>query len=145
MKWSSIRRLATRIYEPPWTSLASRWFQFYDTIEEAVPSERSVHGFLRLKKGFSLAHVPYDAVVQPMTDRRNLCDADTHPMKSGSQICNEVVSATYSGPKAIVAIAQLAFAVATLYKSSGTEVAYYGYSAYGEDPLSSTSTCIDWN
>ncbi|KAI9720763.1 MAG: hypothetical protein M1828_005554 [Chrysothrix sp. TS-e1954] len=130
MSWSSISKLVARVYEPPWTSPIPRWMQYYDTVDQVVPRERRIHGFVRLRPGFVLAHVPYDAVVRPLVARVSTKktfminrDADVNP-------CQQGISWTYSGPKTIVAIVQLVFAMITLYRASGTELQQYGFTAY---------------
>jgi hypothetical protein len=42
-----------------------------------------------------------------------------------------VIAASYSLPKAMIAIFQLGFAMWTLYQSKGRQLDYYGYAAFG--------------
>lgn len=74
-----------------------------------------MHGTYRIPEGYSLALVPPDAVI---------LDLD-------GGIGSSTISCSYSFVKALVALAQTAYAVSTLYRSRGDQIARYGYAAFG--------------
>ena len=96
--------------------MCSFW-KFLDTNDVFVDKSKKIHGFYKLSDGYSLAHVPRDAMVVPLTS----------PLES-PRTCT--ISANYSVPKALVAMIQLCFACLTLFDNSDTEIADNGYGAY---------------
>jgi hypothetical protein len=84
-----------------------------------------VHGLCRLSEGYSLAHVPRDAVVRPWS-----WSSSGGPHTTQYPSVHEI-SATYSFPKAFIAVVQLTFASFTLYESFGNQITKYGYAAFG--------------
>ncbi|KIW94732.1 uncharacterized protein Z519_04709 [Cladophialophora bantiana CBS 173.52] len=87
---------------------------------------RRIHGNLKLPQGYTLVGVPKDASVESCI--RNIDNV-------GDSILNrfetEVIAASYSTPKALVAIAQAVYASVTLYRSRGDQITRYGYAAFG--------------
>lgn len=84
-----------------------------------------MHGFCRLSEGYSLAHVPRDAVVHPWS-----WSSSGGPHTTQYPSAHEI-SATYSFPKAFIAVVQLICASFTLYESFGNQITKYGYAAFG--------------
>ncbi|KAG4439610.1 hypothetical protein IFR05_004905 [Cadophora sp. M221] len=104
--------------------LSESWF-FYDTKDEHVGSDRSVHGFYDLSPGYALAHVPGDAVVRPVpTSTLGIRVIPKDPS-------SHEISTNYSFPKTFIAVVQLIFASYTLYDSFGSQIDTYGYGAFG--------------
>jgi len=74
-----------------------------------------IHGRVKLPEGYSLAIVPRDA--------QFVDDSNTSLPKS--------LSSDYSIVKILAAIAQLLFAVATLYRTRADQISRFGYAAFG--------------
>ncbi|KAH7191643.1 hypothetical protein BKA60DRAFT_626035 [Fusarium oxysporum] len=75
-----------------------------------------IHGRASLPEGYGLAIVPWNAVFQNDKDENN------NPIT----ICSD-----WSVIKILVAIAQLLFAIATLYRTKGDHIDQFGYAAFG--------------
>jgi hypothetical protein len=69
--------------------------------------------------------VPRDAIVSPLGGYDS---AETPEVQYPAA---NVVSASYSFPKAFIAIVQLLYAAFTLFRSSGGQITEYGYAAFG--------------
>jgi hypothetical protein len=147
-----------KVYRGPWTENLTRWWGFTDTAEEYVNPTKTIHGFYDFKDhvwSYALAHVPRDAVIEVPDNHRNdltprriesattgfsqfskstICERHQMiPARSGSspqRAHYPVISASYSLPKALIAVAQLAFAIVTLYQSRGDQINQYGYAAF---------------
>jgi hypothetical protein len=72
-----------------------------------------VHGTIVLPPGFGLIFVP----------RRATFKDDSRQLKT--------LSSNYNALSILIAIGQLAFAITTLYRSRGDQIARYGYAAFG--------------
>lgn len=97
---------------------------------------------------YALAHVPRDAVltvnrVDAITPRRleatgtgishksSITAVGSVESLAGSQTPRSpIIAASYSIPKAVIAIVQLGYATITLYQSRGTQIEHYGYAAF---------------
>jgi hypothetical protein len=130
---------------------------YTDTYEEYVHPGRAIHGFCDFKDqewSYALAHVPRDAVIAVRdyaSDANSRCLEST---ASGSSQCTEltssipysesphgrpsqrtpnspVIGASYSIPKAVFAIAQLSYAIVTLYQTRSDQIDTFGYCAFG--------------
>jgi hypothetical protein len=130
---------------------------YTDTCEEYVDPGKSIHGFCDFKDqawSYALAHVPRDALIEVRghpgeLDPRCLKSASTglsQFTKSTVSTCDSmslyraplkqtpglpVIGASYSIPKSVIAIAQIIYAVMTLYQSCGNQIDTFGYSAFG--------------
>ena len=100
-----------------------------------------------------LAHVPRDALIEVREDPGDLDPRCLESAAKGLSQFTEsasirgsmslygrpikqtpsspVIGASYSIPKAVIAIAQLIYAVVTLYQSCGNQIDTFGYSAFG--------------
>lgn len=130
---------------------------YTDTWEEYVHPDKAVHGFCDFKDqawSYALAYVPRDALIEV---RENAGDLYPHGLESTITGLSEstkssasnpgsmslygqpinltpnspVIGASYSIPKTLIAIAQLVYAVATLYQSGGNQIDTFGYAAFG--------------
>jgi len=148
-----------KVFRGPWTEERARWWTYTDTADEYVSTTKTIHGFYDFKDqqwSYALAHVPRDAViaVREGEDNQYPSPGKLESASTGVSLLTQtktgdrsstvsslagltenkpktVIAASYSLPKAMVAIVQLGFAVMTLYKSSGTQLDYYGYAAFG--------------
>lgn len=107
-----------RLFRPLWSFPSHHLWTFFDHLQAVVPPDRNIHGSLLLTRGYSLAFVPQDAVVESATGQTK---ADA----------SHTISATYSFPKALIAIAQIIFSAVTLVRASGAEIKHFGYAAFG--------------
>ncbi|KAJ6166933.1 hypothetical protein N7470_002380 [Penicillium chermesinum] len=90
---------------------------------EIVGRGYQVFGTYQLPPGYELAYVPQNAVVTPIS-RINHPDLAGDPPKY-------LLTSNYSFASALVAIIQIVYASATLYRSRGGQVQQYGYAAFG--------------
>ena len=116
-KWKNNCDVAMKLMWPPWADTDMRFWRFYDTHDGIVDRKRNVHGSCRLVEGYHLAYVPPDAVILSPADKQGM--AGEH-----------AISSDYSLTKALAAIIQLLFALATLYEASGPQIDHYGYAAF---------------
>ncbi|KIW26192.1 uncharacterized protein PV07_09306 [Cladophialophora immunda] len=87
---------------------------------------RRIHGNLQLPDGYTLALVPSDALVESSVQSTDDSgDFDMNRFKT------EPIAVSYSLPKALIAVAQTAYASTTLYRSRGDQIRRYGYAAFG--------------
>ncbi|EXJ71033.1 uncharacterized protein A1O5_06026 [Cladophialophora psammophila CBS 110553] len=87
---------------------------------------RKIHGNLQLPQGYTLVEVPRDASVESyIRSIGNVGDSILNRFET------EVIAASYSAPKALVAVAQAVYASVTLYRSRGDQITRYGYAAFG--------------
>ncbi|KAJ5620595.1 hypothetical protein N7510_004579 [Penicillium lagena] len=109
-----------RVESPTWLTL-----EHYDASLETVGEEWQVFGDYHLPTGYELAYVPSNAIVDPISG--------TSAGLTSSEKRNSVynLSSIYSFSTALVAIVQIMYASATLYRSRGDQVAKYGYAAFG--------------
>jgi hypothetical protein len=148
-----------KVFRGPWTEERGKWWTYTDTADEYVSETKSIHGFYDFKDqqwSYALAHVPRDAVivVREREDNQGPNSRKLQSVSTGLSLCTQttaadrsstfsslagliestpkpIIAASYSLPKAMIAIVQLGFAVVTLYQSSGKELDYYGYAAFG--------------
>jgi hypothetical protein len=132
---------------------------YTDTADEYVSATKTIHGFYDFKDqqwSYALAHVPRDAViaVREGEDNQDPSPRRLESASTGLSLLTQttagdrsstvsslaglientpkpIIAASYSLPKAIIAIFQLAFAMGTLYQSRGRQLDYYGYTAFG--------------
>ena len=107
---------------------------------------KTIHGLSDFKDqawSYALAHVPRDAEISTMADLGGLTprrlEATGTGISQGSSMPAEcvptapispVIAASYSIPKAVIAIVQLSYAIVTLYQSRGDQIEHYGYAAF---------------
>jgi len=97
---------------------------------DAMRMERKIHGTCLLPDNghYALAYVPRYAEVKISPRRHN-------PDNSTVEVDDEApvrLSSSYSFIKAVVALAQVLYASATLYKATrGPQIAQFGYAAFG--------------
>ncbi|CAL5871086.1 uncharacterized protein PFLUO_LOCUS5332 [Penicillium psychrofluorescens] len=108
------------VESPGWLTL-----EHHDTYLETVGEQWQVFGDYHLPTGYKLAYVPPNAIVEPMSST----SADSTSPEKRDSVYN--LSSLYSFSTALVAIGQIIYASATLYRSRGDQVARYGYAAYG--------------
>lgn len=130
---------------------------YTDTWEEYVHPSKAIHGFCDFKDqawSYALAHVPRDALIEV---REESGDLDPSRLESAATVLSQftksevstrssmslecgplketpsppIIGASYSVPKAVIAIAQLVYAIVTLYQSRGNQINTFGYSAFG--------------
>jgi hypothetical protein len=132
---------------------------YTDTADEYVSATKTIHGFYDFKDqqwSYALAHVPRDAViaVREGEDNQDPSPRRLESASAGLSLLTQttagdrrstvsslagliestprpVIAASYSLPKAMIAIVQLSYAVVTLYQSFGRQLDYYGYAAFG--------------
>lgn len=146
-----------KVYSPPWAHELGRFWQYTDTWSEHVGPSRTINGSYDFNgQSYALAYVPRDAevvsaktpadLIHPHAIERGeteeitpatatAIEKPTATLERRGSMINEsstpVVVASYSLPKAIIAIIQLIYAITTLYKSRGDQIAVYGYAAFG--------------
>jgi hypothetical protein len=109
-----------RVESPAWLTL-----EHHDASLETVGEEWQVFGDYHLPTGYELAYVPSNAIVEPISST----SADSTSPEKKNSVYN--LSSIYSFSTALVAIMQIIYASATLYRSRGDQVAKYGYAAFG--------------
>ncbi|KAH7075014.1 hypothetical protein FB567DRAFT_182368 [Paraphoma chrysanthemicola] len=80
---------------------------------------RIIHGRHILPAGYRFAILPHDAEFENSSTSR------------GSQHLHVEISATYNMVKALIALAQSAYALTTLYRARGDQIEQFGYAAFG--------------
>lgn len=146
-----------KVYRGPWTEEQAKYWTYTDSADEYVSPSKIIHGFYDFADqgwSYALAHVPRDAVIAvhdraEQTTPRRLESATTGFSLTTQSTAYErseatgiraqlfedkptpVIAASYSLPKGMIAVVQLGFAVSTLYQSSGSQLDYYGYVAFG--------------
>lgn len=86
---------------------------------------RIIHGTYMLPPGYRFAILPSDA---------QFTSSPTFPYPSTPESSKQAtveVSATYNMVKALIALAQSAYALSTLYRSRGDQISRFGYAAFG--------------
>ncbi|KAF1979556.1 hypothetical protein BU23DRAFT_445717, partial [Bimuria novae-zelandiae CBS 107.79] len=101
------RSIHVLTYSPPW--LKSR-FRTPVYVQRQV-----IHGAYSLPEGYRFAIVPSDAQFTAPASPRAVLE----------------VSATYNMVKALIALVQSGYALMTLYRSRGDQIAQFGYAAFG--------------
>jgi hypothetical protein len=140
-----------KVYRGPWSEERGRYWVYTDTCEQYVHSSKTVQGLYDFKDqtwSYALAHVPRDAVltinrVENITPRRlestgtgisgesSITAIQALESSPGSSTpSTPIIAASYSIPKAVIAIFQLGYASVTLYQSRGTQIERYGYAAF---------------
>ncbi|KAJ5832208.1 hypothetical protein N7474_000519 [Penicillium riverlandense] len=109
-----------RVESPAWLTL-----EHHDASLESVGEEWQVFGDYHLPTGYELAYVPSNAIVESISS----ASADLTSPEKRNSVYN--LSSIYSLSTAVVAIVQIIYASATLYRSRGDQVAKYGYAAFG--------------
>jgi hypothetical protein len=106
-------------------------------VKEPLPFlATNLHGICRLPKGYDLLVLPRDAKFEN--------DQEDAPLSLGKKIKHNItslitpnadrrisISCSYSVAKILIAVGQLLFAVATLYRTRGNQVSMFGYAAFG--------------
>ncbi|KAJ7069103.1 hypothetical protein C8F01DRAFT_976171 [Mycena amicta] len=102
---------------------------FYWRFIEAPCSMRKIHGVQKalLPLGYDFAIVPRDAIVLPSQPVAGA----TSPQGQDANAKPIVISASRSAARAVVAIVQTCYGAFTLYRTSGDQIARYGYAAFG--------------
>lgn len=80
---------------------------------------RIIHGRHTLPTGYRFAILPHDAKFESL------------PTALGGQRLHVEISATYNTVKALIALAQSAYALSTLYRARGDQIERFGYAAFG--------------
>ncbi|CAO2652276.1 Nn.00g005590.m01.CDS01 [Neocucurbitaria sp. VM-36] len=94
---------------------------------------RIIHGTHSLPEGYRFAIVPHDTQFTTTTTS-NTTSPSSSPSTSPSSPADSPtieVSATYNLIKALIALAQSAYALSTLYRSRGDQISQFGYAAFG--------------
>ena len=136
-----------KVYRGPWAEELGRYWA--DTSEQYVHPSKKIHGLYDFKDqawSYALAHVPRDAVISVKNDPyditpRCLESKGTGMTESSSVTAvdglpgchtpsSPIIAASYSIPKAVIAIVQLGYAILTLYQSRGNQIEHYGYAAF---------------
>ncbi|KAJ7854023.1 hypothetical protein B0H13DRAFT_2358674 [Mycena leptocephala] len=117
-EWPDLTTTPTvlRAYIPPYARESGSAGSFEDTGDFYVDTRsRNVHGVHHLPPGYSFAHVPRDATLEPLASGVDL-----------------VLSANWNVTKALAALIQGVYSAYTLYHSqAGGQVQRYGYAAFG--------------
>ena len=140
-----------KVYRGPWTEERGRYWVYTDTVEQYVHPSKTLQGLCDFKHqewSYALAHVPRDAILtingtEAITPRRleatgtgisgkcSIISGSTGKDLPGHQKPKSpIIAASYSIPKAVIAIVQLGYATVTLYQSRGTQIEYFGYSSF---------------
>jgi hypothetical protein len=88
-----------------------------------------IHGLFRLPEGYELRQVQKDATFEHDDDRSN-----EHYWTSFVRIqstSRTAICCDYNIMKILISIAQMAFAISTLYRTRGDQISQYGYAAFG--------------
>ena len=139
-----------KVYRGPWTEERGRYWVYTDTCEQYVHPSKTVQGLYDFKDqgwSYALAHVPRDALVtvnrsENVTPRRlesvgtgnstssTLATEVVESLPGHQTPSSPIIAASYSIPKAVIAIVQLGYATVTLYQSRGNQIEHYGYAAF---------------
>jgi len=104
---SDLRHVLISTYSPPW--IKSKFGS------PVYVNRQVIHGTYELPKGYRFAVVP----------------SDTQFLAPISPSLVLEVSATHNFMKALVALVQSCYAIATLYRSRGDQIEQFGYAAFG--------------
>ncbi|KAF7357534.1 Pogo transposable element protein [Mycena sanguinolenta] len=119
-EWADLQTNSTVMttYIPMYARESSLFWSFQDTIAFYVNrSLRKIHGVHRLPRGYSFAHVPADAILEPLVPDVKLVISSQ--------------SDESAAPKAIAALVQGIYSAFTLYRTQGEQIHRYGFAAFG--------------
>lgn len=138
-----------KVYKGPWADERGRYWTYTDTAEQYVHPSKTIHGLYDFKDqswSYALAHVPRDAMVSVVENPNNITPCRLEATGTGiskrSSITaveglpgcetpkSPIIAASYSIPKAVIAMLQLGYAIMTLYQSRGNQIQHYGYGAF---------------
>ncbi|KAE9382234.1 hypothetical protein N431DRAFT_322571 [Stipitochalara longipes BDJ] len=117
------REAATKCIFPKWEVEALEYEDSLRYIPQSGPMSREVHGLIKLPKGYTIAHLPSNAIVIPNIDTESVQDSEK------VDIADVNLGADRNVAKSLISIIQTLYAAFTLYQSRGQQYQLFGYSA----------------